>query len=253
MATAAGDNVRQLATLMNLTKPSWLIRFGAEFTVIVIGVIVALAFDEWRQRQADLHEERTYYQRLARDLAGDIGSWGTLLDFMDDKDAALERLQRWLDGEPGDADYPPGAIAADLAGAANYSGGIPPARSSTYQELLATGNIDLLSSEDFRARLLDYYFQIENGIRRIDSRTSGYDAIALRLAPRAVPQTADHYLRPDLSDKELEWIVNRARGEDLRPVIVAERNRVLFLEALVSRFLASAQSLHDFALEQMEN
>jgi len=238
---------------MKSTRHAWIIRISAEFAVIVVGVIVALAFDEWRQQQADMLEERSYYQRLARDFAVDVGNWGTLLGYLDDKDAALERLERWLDGELTDTGYAPGMIASDLAGGANYAGSIPPARLSTYQELLSTGNIDLLSSEDFRARLLDYYFQIENGIRRIDSRTSGYQVIALRLAPRAMRQTSDHYLQAGLSDEYLESIVDRARSEDLLPVLIAERNRVLFMEALVSRFLEDAQSLHEFALEQAEN
>jgi len=235
---------------MDSTRHAWLARIGAEFAIIVVGVIIALAFDEWRQVQNELLEERRYYERLARDLDGDISSWTTLLDYMRDKDAALERLERWLDDELAEADYPPGAIAADLAGAANYSGSIPPARLSTYQELLSTGKIALLRNEKFRVQLLDYYFQIENGLTRIDSRTSGYSDVAFRLVPRTMEQTEDQFARRDLSEEELRSIVVKARSEDLKPLLIGERNRVLFLKAIVMRFLESARSLHEFALAE---
>ena len=46
-------------------------RLAAEFVVIVLGVLVALAVDAaWGRRQEAL-QEREYYRTLARDLASD--------------------------------------------------------------------------------------------------------------------------------------------------------------------------------------
>ena len=63
-------------------------------------------------------------------------------------------------------------------------------------------------------------------------------------------QTEDQFARRDLSEEELRSIVVKARSEDLKPLLIGERNRVLFLKAIVMRFLESARSLHEFALAE---
>ena len=49
---------------MSSNKASVPGRFVAEFSVVVLGVIVALGVDEWRRTLSDRAEESLYYERL---------------------------------------------------------------------------------------------------------------------------------------------------------------------------------------------
>jgi hypothetical protein len=220
-------------------------RYAAEFTVIVVGVVVALGFDEWRQSVSDSAEELRYYHRLAQDLSGDVDSWESLLADLDLKDQALIRLETWRSDVDKSNEHKAREVVDDIATASVYAGSIPPPRNSTYEDLLATGNLHLIRDEELRTNLLEYHFQIQNGVDRISSRVTGYDGIAYRLVPRELVATADNIARSDLTTSELRSIMERAMQDDLESYLIAEQNRSIFLRSQISRFLESAKLLRD--------
>jgi len=227
------------------TRNSRILRYAAEFTIIVVGVVIALGFDEWRQSVSDAAEETRYYHRLAQDFSGDVDSWESLLVELDLKDQALIRFSAWGSALANLNEHEARTFVDDLATASVYAGTIPPPRNSTYEDLLATGNLHLIQDEEFRADLLEYHFQIKNGVDRIDSRVTGYNGIAYRLVPRELMDTADNIARSDLTTSELMSILDRAMQDDLQSYLIAERNRSMFLRSLVGRFLDRAKLLRD--------
>jgi hypothetical protein len=227
------------------TKDSLIPKYAAEFTVIVVGVVVALGFDEWRQSVSDSAEELRYFHRLAQDLSGDVDSWESLLADLNLKDQALNRLETWRSDATSSQAQEARMVVNDIATASVYAGSIPPPRNSTYQDLLATGNLHLIQDEVFRADLLDYHFQIQNGLDRINSRVTGYDEFAYRLVPREPLETADNIARSDLTASELTSIMERVTQGDLEPYLIAEQNRSKFLRSHVGRFLENAKLLLD--------
>ena len=52
-------------------------RLAAEFTVIVLGVLVALAADRWRESQVSDELRVVYLENLLLDLANDLESFRT--------------------------------------------------------------------------------------------------------------------------------------------------------------------------------
>ncbi len=230
---------------MGIIEDSRILRYAAEFTVIVIGVVVALGFDEWRQSVSDSAEEARYYHRLAQDLSGDVESWESLLADLDLKDQALNRLETWRSGVADSGEQEARLVVDDIATASVYAGSIPPPRNSTYEDLLATGNLHLIQDERFRTNLLEYYFQIQNGVDRINSRVTGYDGLAYRLVPRDLVETADNIARKNLKASEIMSIIDRATQSDLESYLIAEQNRSKFLRSQVSGFLDSAKLLRD--------
>lgn len=235
---------------MKFPYVSSLLKLTAEFAVIVVGVVVALGFDEWRQSMADMAEEDRYLRRLAEDLTGDIDSWESLLGYLESKDQALSRLEAWTSDPAISNEQDARKIVEDIATAAVYAGSIPPPRIATYEDLLSTGNLDLIRDEEFRTNLLNYYFQIQNGVNRINARTTGYNSLAYRLVPRELIGTSDNFARKDLAETELRSIIERALGEDLQSLLIAERNRTIFLRSQVSSFLDSATVIRDRATAQ---
>ena len=163
---------------MNANRPSILGRLVAEFSVVVIGVVVALAVDEWRETLSEQAEESLYYERLAQDFAADIANWEQLLQQLGPKDEALARIERWIvESSPSD-ERRLRELAQDLAMGAVYSGSVPPPRRSTYEELLSTGKIAVIRDRRFRAALIDYQFAFDNFFVRVSSRTTGYEQLA---------------------------------------------------------------------------
>ena len=53
-----------------LSRPS--VFLFSEFLIIVLGVLVALAVDNWNSNRMDLATERDYVERLAEEIKADI-------------------------------------------------------------------------------------------------------------------------------------------------------------------------------------
>ena len=154
-----------------------------EFAVIVIGVLVALAVDDFRQTREDRRQEVELLGRLRVELAADAADLGLairevqarlwVLDEMlagvGDREAAARlttarldslqnpvdlnellnaagRLETW-DFEPTDS---PLAPAFQLWAEFDFS-------DDAYREMLATGSIDIIQDEALRAAILRYY------------------------------------------------------------------------------------------------
>lgn len=224
-------------------------RFFAEFLVIVLGVLVALGVDEWRQAQSEVREESGYLERLAADFAADVENWELVLSLLGPKEDALARIESWLATPNRSDESTLRTLAGDLATAAAFSGSVPPPRQSTYTELLSTGKLELIRDEAFRVSLIDYHFAFENFELRIASRTTGYEPLTYALVPREIRNGGDNVAREDLTFTELRAIADRALGLDLLSVVVAERNRARFLRAVFEELVEDARELQQRAEE----
>jgi hypothetical protein len=228
---------------MTSSRTSILARLVAEFAVVVLGVIVALGVDEWRQSRAHRVEEARYYERIAQDLVDDVAGWERLLGLLDEKERALTQVERWVAaGLPRD-EGTLRALVDDLATAAVYSGSVPPQRRATYEELLSTGKLEVILDRGFRAALIDYHFAFANLVLRLSSRTSGYEGLAYALVPREVRGSSDNFARPDMQVAQIRSIAERASNHDLESVVIAERNRAAFLRGQFEELLLDARTL----------
>jgi hypothetical protein len=230
-------------------RTSFPARLLAEFAVVVFGVVVGLGVDEWRQTLSERAEERLYYERLAQDLAADVANWQQLLQQLTPKDEALVRIDQWVAAAAATDVHSLRELAQDLAMGAVYSGSVPPPRRSTYQELLSTGKIDVIRDRRFRAALIDYHFAFDNLLLRVSSRTTDYERLAYSLVPREIRGTGDNFASGDLSESELRSMAEgvRARGE-LRSLVVAERNRTVFVRSQFEVWVSNAQALMEKAV-----
>jgi type II secretory pathway pseudopilin PulG len=130
------------------------VRLAAEFVVIVLGVLVALAADRWIQAVDEAQQETEYLLRLAVDLSADSAvlerasameslrvEWGWhLLDLLREVPSTVPATAETL-------------LQIDWL----HYGPALPSNSNTWDEILATGNLSLLQDEDLRDDLAAYY------------------------------------------------------------------------------------------------
>lgn len=139
---------------------TFLPRLAAEFLVIVVGVLVALAVDGWTTSRAEAVLELEYLQRLLEDVEYDLFE----LEFIEV--SARESTQAAADltsaalVEAMEADL----LTASALVASNERE--PDLSRNTFRELLSSGRIDLIRSSEVRRALSEY--------DRLVNETSGF-------------------------------------------------------------------------------
>ena len=177
-------------------------RLVAEFSVIVLGVTAALVADEWREARQERALERLYNARLSSDLTRDVELTRRTVRTGEEVMDRLNRVLFTLDdpyiaspvprgGEavvPYDVLQKTDSIGVDLSRALNGLRRFSHSR-STYDELIATGNIRVLSDHSLREAIAEYYGQAP---RLEDSALNALDG-----ARAAVPERLhEHNLTP---------------------------------------------------------
>jgi hypothetical protein len=136
-----------------------------EIAVIVVGVLIALAVDHWRQSRNDRKNERRLLQGLVADLAHDVDG---LSQFLEEISADIIASERVLQVVRGQKVLEPSTFARDLIRAAN--GSEPVYSLATYTEL-SNGNFHLVTNEALKRRVIEYYSGLLTG-QRVNAPTT---------------------------------------------------------------------------------
>lgn len=127
--------------------------FLAEFLVVVVGILVAMALNSWYQGRQDAQNERDYLQRLSRDLQDTLQS--------------LEEAQNYEQKQFADGVFASRALAsstrpADVEAVATALSHLGERRTlllrnATYLDMLNTGNLRLIRDTKLRDRITGFY------------------------------------------------------------------------------------------------
>lgn len=172
-----------MARRRTIERPKWRYsarRAVAEFGVIVAGVLVALAVDEWRESLRDRIAEVEYVERLVEDVRADTAELSSALVRGREKDVRLQRLIRLSESDMGD---PEGvALAAeDLDRSQGWGWEYPTARRVTFEELLSVGGLGLIEDVRVREAINGYYWWHEDTEDRVEARRSDLPRLAYSL------------------------------------------------------------------------
>jgi hypothetical protein len=190
-------------------------RLIGEFVIIVLGVLAALAVDNWREDRAEQELQTMYLDRFAGDLERDLDSlrsatWSsmaqarattTLLNALDDP-LALDVPMMTESLKSVDFTRPAHeVIDTSFGGLVWMSRRIrtfAPSR-ATYDELLATGRLLVIEDPGLRESIIDYYSFAEN-LEGVDEwmqqstdqmeaalRESGYNAFDYQYIDEPLP------------------------------------------------------------------
>ena len=199
-----------------------LLRGSIEFVVIVVGVLAALAADEWRQARADRVAEATYVARLVADLQEDSVSLRRAEAAWRNKVPTLERLIALsIDTGVGQD------AAEDIAAASAWTWDLVRPHSTTYEEMRSSGRLGLIQDASVRAAVGQYYWWYDDMLGSVNARRTDFGPISYRLVRRVDPQQggATFSARASvLSPQDLTMIVSSPDFALLRGAAIAELN-----------------------------
>lgn len=220
-----------------------------ETLIVVVGVMIALAVDSWREDRRDERTEEQYLSSLLEDLDSDFAE----LDRAGRQSrSAAAGARTVLDVLGGRAPPLPGdslALAVEYAGFLYFPAYFP----YTFDELVSTGNLRIIRDPELRREIASYYNLIESEkqwwdrYRGIQARYTaamqgvlGPD-IRSRITRGNDPEVSEAdrarilrelSARPDLpaalegmiwlQDRQVRWhMISRDRGERLRDLVTA--------------------------------
>lgn len=135
---------------MKLTGNS-IARLSAEFAVIVIGVLVALGVESWREDVADRALELEYLERLQNDFHVDSVRIASAIEATAVQQSHIDAALVALEGSG--TSTKDDLLSIFMASRSILSREI----GATFQELFGTGQLRLVRNSDLRIRLVDFY------------------------------------------------------------------------------------------------
>jgi hypothetical protein len=141
---------------MNISKINWQ-QAATEFVVIVVGVLAALAVNQWNENRNDRATEAEYLIRLRADLSEDIREFTTFEQVFETKGRIIKDLRDQSVSTLVSRD--PEGLLQDLVFSSYY--GLPASRSTTFDELSSTGRLMLIQDVALRDALTRYHTRHE--------------------------------------------------------------------------------------------
>lgn len=196
-----------------------------EFTVIVAGVLAALAAQAWWERREE--RERDYLQRMVEELARDSAELRDVLHpGTTAKLRALAAVAPYVARR--DTSVPDTlALLRDLSMAGRFGSAALGLGRVTFRDIESTGNLRLIRNPALRARIVEHYSAEERERELAASRRTGYPSYFSSLVPGElfVQEVALEALRP----YDLRRILERVRTEEVRDMLNREVNFAIFL------------------------
>jgi len=225
-------------------KFDWPYAIG-ELAIVVFGVLIALAVDQWNADRVERIEERADIDRLIADLKGDLGALQFELQYLDRKEESLERIAR-ADAN-GIAD--PMSFLSDVIEGSQFGWNQVRAQRTTFNELLGSGRFGIIRDIGLRQAISSYYDLDESSFDRIDERETQYPNISYRLVPRVnegrieaeFGNTFD--VKPDVDASEAQRIVQAVLESELLSHVTAETNFARFVRNLATRLRGRCSDL----------
>ena len=125
-----------------------------ELGIVILGLLIGLSLNNWVQSLDEEGLRQSYYERLIADLDTDKQIGGRAIAQAETIAARGARLYLGLQGEPLDK-WSDGELVQAIvtSGYAYY----PSVNRQTYDELISTGNLRLLTDTDLKRALSTYY------------------------------------------------------------------------------------------------
>ncbi len=222
-----------------LLRLNWAYGIG-ELAIVVVGVMIALGFEQWNSDRLDRVEEVEIIERFIADLRVDLDSIAFGMDLISGKETALNRISSSLQSpekRPNDLTL----FLQDVAESAGYGWTQASPRRTTFDEVLASGRFGLIRDTATRVGIADYYDSSLNRDDRIEERETEYPNLSYRLVPRVT----EFELATDLSDAQLDELVSIVISSPLPDQMVGEMNFTRFLAVQFTNWRESCLELID--------
>jgi hypothetical protein len=151
-------------------------RLASEFVVIFLGVLVALAVEQWWEYRQDRSLEQEYYASLVEDLKIDIAEYELSIN-VGNRSVSLSRELLGVIVSSDDVE-----TSRPLNEVLHYSSFVnyPERSTGTFDELMSSGNIRLLLDAEIKSALFAYYRTINEWKPRLRGNEFGSTYIRSR-------------------------------------------------------------------------
>lgn len=209
-----------------------LARVGGELLIIVVGVLIALAVDQWNQARAERAREGAYLDAILVDLRADSGFvYRTFLPALEQKRAALTAIAPVVRGQrPVPEDTVAFLNSVAMGGRLGASNGLTLGTRATYEELVSTGALSLLRNPTLRMELVEYHVLTQVLSDRLLARTADYPGLVHQFYPGEVREGDRSEVVRAFGVKRA---VDRVRSEEFESVMNSELNYLYFAEPLM--------------------
>lgn len=215
-------------------KLDWSYAVG-ELFIVVVGVLIALAIDQWNDDRLERLEEIDAIARLLADVKTDVQEFDFRLKAVAEKEESLLRVGAELARDTGSD---PATLLNDIITGADFGWNQGLARRATYDNLIGSGKLVIIADSSIRSQIADYYRYYQDSHNRIDERETEYPALSYRLVPRQIRPSQDEGVvwerdvDSGLSETELAEIVASVRASSLPDHVIAELNLARFIREI---------------------
>ena len=203
-------------------------------------ILLAFGIDAWWENVKDGRSEAAYLSRLEADLRVDLSEWDGQGPVLSLKQAALDRALSWIQA-PDEAPQAIDQLLEDLAQGTifAYEGGFV-AQSATFDELISSGTLGLLSPE-VRTALQNYYRLVETHRARLAARQTGFAPAMYGLIPRE----SEFIVLEGLDESYKARVAEQILTSNIEALVIAERNRGRARQGAIETVLEQAQAVVD--------
>ncbi len=202
-----------------------------ELFVVTIGVLIALAIGEWNSERLERAEEFDIVSRLISDIEVDLQEFEFRLKAINDKEKSLLRVQSALSnaGPQNEIEF-----LRDIIIGADFGWNQGLANRATFDDLLGSGNLAIISDREIRTLISAYYKDYNDSHTRIEERETEYPHISYRLVPRSIVLMKDgvvdeSHLESGLGDEYINELVNVIHELSIGMYVIAEINLAHFI------------------------
>ena len=226
-------------------KLEWSYAVG-ELLIVVIGVLIALAIDQWNDERLERLEEVDAVARILADLHNDLRSFEFRLKAVDEKENSLLRVKAFLAGA---AQIDPVIFLADVVIGANFGWHQSSAQRSAYDNLVESGNLGIIANPNIGFEISNYYRYYIDSHDRIDARETDYPEISYHLVPRQIRisknggNVGEREIKSGLSDRKMNELVELIQASSIGEQITAELNLAQFIRGTELSLQERASSL----------
>lgn len=168
-----------------------------EIVLVVIGILIALQINNWNSNRIDRQKEREYLQNFLEEMKGDSIFLNVYWEHdYPEKVAGLELARNYV--KYGKEIDDSAAFIAAIGKGGKLSRAAIFEESSTYKDIISTGNLKLIRNKDLQLHIINYYTAISTTIVYMDNLRSEYATFVNSL----IPYNPTERYHPDKKDYE---------------------------------------------------
>jgi len=223
-------------------RDNW-IRHGFETLVVIVGVLIAFALNDWNEERLRRVEEVSAISRILGDIQRDLKLFELLLEEVDKKEESLWRIKKVFSEGKTPVSH---SLLKDIIMGSNWGWHQGVAQRSTYDDLLGSGKLRIIADQQVRFKIANYYSLFEDTQSRTDERETSYPNYSYQLVPRGISTSkleGEFELESNLSEVQLSELVTLIQESTIRDYVTGEINFARFIRGTTLKLQSDADDL----------